>query len=80
MNEITDCDEVLQDIQLYIDGEVTPERAQRLAAHFEGCPPCLHRAEFQAKLKDVVRSKCRLEAPDHLVLKIRRIIRSRSAP
>jgi mycothiol system anti-sigma-R factor len=76
MTDYNECDVILQEIQLYIDGEVTEERASTLRDHFDSCTPCMHRAEFQAKLKEIVRSKCSLEAPDHLVVRIRRIIRS----
>jgi len=76
MTETSECDMILQEIQLYIDGEVTLERRTKLEEHLTTCTPCMHRAEFQARLKDIVRSKCSLEAPDHLVLRIRRIIRS----
>ena len=76
MTETSECDMILQEIQLYIDGEVTAERRTKLEDHLTSCTPCMHRAEFQARLKDIVRSKCSLEAPDHLVLRIRRVIRS----
>jgi mycothiol system anti-sigma-R factor len=76
MTDYNDCDVILQEIQLYIDGEVTEERRAKLQAHFSSCTPCMHRAEFQSRLKDIVRSKCRLEAPDHLVVRIRRILRT----
>ena len=75
MNELSDCDAVLEEIQLYIDGEMSSERASLLEDHLRSCDPCMQRAEFQAKLRDVVRSKCRLQAPDHLVVRIRQIIR-----
>jgi anti-sigma factor (TIGR02949 family) len=80
MTELNDCDEVLAEIQFYVDGEVTEERRTALESHLHGCPPCLHRAEFQAKLKTILRSKCRTEVPDHLWVRIRRIIRSHPDP
>jgi mycothiol system anti-sigma-R factor len=76
MTETSECDMILAEVQLYIDGEVTAERRATLEAHLTSCTPCMHRAEFQARLKEIVRSKCSLDAPDHLVLRIRRIIRS----
>jgi mycothiol system anti-sigma-R factor len=76
MTETNECDMILAEIQLYIDGEVTATRRTKLEAHLSTCTPCMHRAEFQTRLKEIVRSKCSLEAPDHLVLRIRRIIRS----
>lgn len=76
MTEIT-CDEVLEDLELYIDGELDPLRAERLAEHLSGCSPCLRRAEFKSRLRELVRHKCREEAPRHVVLRMRTVIRSR---
>ena len=75
MSEIT-CDEVLEDLELYIDGELDPERASRLAAHLAGCSPCLRRAEFKTRLREIVGRKCRQETPQHLVVRIRTVFRS----
>ena len=75
LSEIT-CEEVLKEVELLLDGELEPDRAANLRRHLNGCSPCLHRAEFQQKLRDIIRSKVRCEAPDHLVLKVRHVIRS----
>ncbi len=81
MNEdCVDCDEVLEEIQLFVDGEVTSERAATLSEHLRSCHPCMQRAEFQARLKDILRDKCRTQVPEHLVVRIRRIIRPGVGP
>jgi mycothiol system anti-sigma-R factor len=69
-----DCEEVLGEIELYIDGELDPERSHELASHLIGCGTCLEHAEFQRKLKDIVRSKCRTATPEHLITRIRSVI------
>jgi anti-sigma factor (TIGR02949 family) len=71
------CDEVLSEIEHYLHGELGPDEASRLADHLVDCPPCFERAEFQRKLKEIVRSKCRMETatPEHLVLKVQQRIR-----
>ena len=46
-----------------------------LGEHLADCPPCFERAEFQRKLKDIVRVKCHSQTPEHLVAKIRQAIR-----
>jgi anti-sigma factor (TIGR02949 family) len=71
-----DCDDVLHEIEHYLHGELDAERSQHLAEHLAGCSPCFDRAEFQRKLKDIVRTKCRSNAPEHLVVKVRMAIRS----
>lgn len=76
----TDCDDVLRDIEHYLHGELEPERHASLEAHLHGCSPCFHRAEFQRKLKEIVRSKCRSEAPATLVERVRMVLREGRGP
>ena len=79
MSEIS-CEEVLREVELYIDGELEQARASHLADHLRGCTPCMRHAEFRARLKDIVRRKCRSEAPEHLVIRVRAIIREDRGP
>jgi anti-sigma factor (TIGR02949 family) len=73
LSEIS-CEEVLREIEHYLHGELDPISSAQLAAHLETCTPCLDRAEFQRKLKEIVRAKCRMEAPDHVIVRIRQAI------
>ena len=57
MSEIS-CEEVLDQVEHYLHGELDPELSARLAEHLAECSPCWDRAEFQRKLKDIVRAKC----------------------
>ena len=77
MSEIS-CEEVLHEIEHYIDGELDPSRSAHLAEHIGGCGSCLERADFQRRLKEIVRTKCRhgQAAPEHLLGKVRRAIES----
>jgi mycothiol system anti-sigma-R factor len=77
LSEIS-CEEVLHEIEHYIDGELDPSRSVHLAQHIEGCGSCLERADFQRRLKEIVRSKCRYDQvpPEHLLGKVRRAIES----
>ena len=74
MSEIS-CDEVLDEIEHYLHGELDPARATTLVDHLEDCPPCLERAEFQRKLKEIVRAKCWCDTPQSLVLRVQETIR-----
>lgn len=70
------CDDVLSEIEHYIHGELDRDRSARLAKHLVECSPCFDRAEFQRKLKEIVRTKCRSQvAPEDLVVKVRQAIR-----
>ena len=80
MSEIS-CDEVLHEIEHYLHGELGQQQSSRLATHLEGCGPCFERAEFQRKLKEILRRKCRPASgsescPDHVTLRVRTTIRT----
>lgn len=72
-----ECEEVLAELEHYLHGELDTERSLHLAQHLAACSPCFDRAEFQRKLRDIVRSKCRSSrAPEELVVRVRMAIRS----
>ncbi len=73
MSEIS-CEEVLAEIEHFLHGELDPGEAARLADHLGTCPPCFERAEFQRELKAIVKQKCRSQAPQHLLWKVRQAI------
>lgn len=73
MSEIS-CEEVLAEIEHFLHGELDPDQATLLANHLSTCTPCFDRAEFQRKLKEIVRSKCRSQAPESLVVRVRQAI------
>jgi anti-sigma factor (TIGR02949 family) len=70
-----ECDEVLREVEHYIHGELDRERAAQLADHLSACGPCLDRAEFQRRLRDIVREKCRSIPPERLVVRVQQAIR-----
>jgi anti-sigma factor (TIGR02949 family) len=74
LSEIS-CDEVLHQVEHYLHGELAPDKAAGLAEHLAECAHCLDRAEFQRKLKEIVRSKCHSDTPVHLVERIRFALR-----
>ena len=79
MSEIR-CDDVLNEIEHYLHGELDRERSSQLAKHIVECSPCFDRAEFQRRLKEIVRMKCRSAPPEHLMLKIQQAIRVEHRP
>jgi mycothiol system anti-sigma-R factor len=64
----------LAEVEHYLHGELDPGRTRVLADHLSTCSPCWDKAEFARKLKDIVRAKCRSEAPQHVILRVRRAI------
>jgi mycothiol system anti-sigma-R factor len=53
-----DCSQILAELESFVDREVVPERAEKIKEHLEACGPCLDRAEFRERLRQLVSSKC----------------------
>jgi mycothiol system anti-sigma-R factor len=68
-----DCERALQEIELFLDGELDPAEHELLRAHLGDCPPCGDRAEFQRRLKGLLARPCSHEAPPSLRVRIQRI-------
>lgn len=77
MSDVT-CDEVLRELQVYLDGELPADQARDIERHLSDCSPCLDRQSFQSRLRTLVRERCgRVEAlPEGLADRIRRAISS----
>ncbi len=61
-----DCDKAIYRVYLYLDGELTVWRRWTIKRHLDKCPPCAQGFDFEVELRQVVSTKCRDEAPDHL--------------
>lgn len=57
-NAKTDCRQVLENLYLYIDGEVAGDICVSIEAHLSLCPPCHDHVDFERDLKEMVRRKC----------------------
>lgn len=55
------CDEYLDQLYNYLDGELSSDECTQLKAHLEDCPPCLQEYERDAILKALVRRSCACE-------------------
>jgi mycothiol system anti-sigma-R factor len=70
-----DCNQVLIEIESYIDREVEVARYEEIEVHLGACAPCLEHAEFKTKLKAIISAKCCSEAvPPQLMERIRQIL------
>ncbi|WP_370327820.1 mycothiol system anti-sigma-R factor [Euzebya sp.] len=65
------CDALLERLETYLDGECPVDVEAVVAQHLEDCPPCLDRADFERKIRDLIAAKCRDAAPPGLVDAIR---------
>ena len=49
------CRQVRRTLQAFLDGEVTPDRAERVAAHLESCTRCNVEAEIFQRVISALR-------------------------
>jgi mycothiol system anti-sigma-R factor len=69
------CDQAVEKIYYFLDGEITRYRRMRINWHLRSCPPCEGAFQFESKLRSVVREKSAEEIPDELIERLRRILR-----
>ena len=69
---MADCDETLQALEAYLDGELATDGREQVHEHLDGCLDCLHAFDFHAELKVVIATKCGNEPlPPALVAKLK---------
>lgn len=72
-----DCEQVLQEIDLYLDDELDESECRQIEAHLSDCADCLSRTEFRRKLQSLIARKCGREAvPSSLYERIRQVLDS----
>jgi mycothiol system anti-sigma-R factor len=67
----TTCDQVLNEIELYLDGELDSRQATVLVEHSSECRSCFERTKFQRRINRIVGTRCRSETPAHLWRRVR---------
>jgi mycothiol system anti-sigma-R factor len=75
----TDCGEVLAEVFLYLDGEMSSERRDRIRHHLDECSPCLRKFGIEREVRALVARSCGNEvAPETLrervVLRLREVV------
>lgn len=75
-----DCNDALQTLYHYLDGELTPERRSAIQRHLDQCSPCLNAFDFEAELKVVIARSCRDQVPESLRLRVAELIEQASKP
>ncbi len=67
-----DCQQVLREIELYLDGELEGSMHLEIHQHLEACTPCMDHSEFKRRLKELLRAKCGCgEVPPEVLDRIR---------
>ena len=73
----TDCQHVLRQIELYLDGELVGFDRVEIERHLGGCDPCTGHADFQRKLKEMLRAKCGCnDVPPELLQRVRSMLQT----
>ncbi|HVE30452.1 MAG TPA: mycothiol system anti-sigma-R factor [Mycobacteriales bacterium] len=68
----TDCGEVLAEVFLYLDGEMTTDRRDRIRIHLDECSPCLRKYGIEQEVRALVARCCGGDrAPEALRDKVR---------
>jgi mycothiol system anti-sigma-R factor len=67
-----ECRQVLEQVELYLDGELGPDLRARIDEHLGKCSPCMDHSDFQRHLKELLRAKCGCDqVPGDLLERIR---------
>ncbi|MGI8698996.1 MAG: mycothiol system anti-sigma-R factor [Mycobacteriales bacterium] len=61
-----DCADVLAEVYLYLDGELTDDDRWRIRTHLDECGPCLRRYGLEQEVKMLVARCCSDPAPEGL--------------
>lgn len=68
------CDEAIDKLYWFLDGELTDERRRLIQQHLDECSPCLGAFDFEAELKAVVATRCREQVPEGLRQRVTAIL------
>jgi mycothiol system anti-sigma-R factor len=67
-----DCDDVLNDLYLYLDDESDDQLRNRIRQHLEGCAPCLKQYGLEQDVRSLIARCCGGDrAPESLHERIR---------
>ncbi len=70
MPRFVDCDETIERLYSYLDGELTEERRVEIRQHLDLCGPCVGAYGFEAELRKVIANRCKDHVPDSLMQRV----------
>jgi len=65
-----ECDESIERLYAYLDGELTEERRVEITRHLDLCGPCVRAYGFESELRKVIASRCKDRVPESLVSRV----------
>jgi mycothiol system anti-sigma-R factor len=66
-----DCNETLNRLYTYLDGELTEDRREEIKHHLDECRDCVGAFDFEAELRMIVAQRCQDHVPDSLRKRVR---------
>jgi len=64
MRRSPSCDEIMEVLQAYLDGEVDVETAREVAGHLEDCTACSHESDVYQRIKSSLTTRRREIDPE----------------
>ena len=64
------CDETIERLYSYLDGELTEQRRLEITRHLDLCGPCVVAYGFEAELRRGIANRCKDHVPDALVKRV----------
>jgi mycothiol system anti-sigma-R factor len=61
------CDETIERLYFYLDGELTEERREEIRLHLDLCGPCVDVFGFETELRKVIANRCKDRVPQSLI-------------
>lgn len=68
------CEEVIEQLFVFLDGELDADRLAAIERHLESCRDCCSRAEFERKLRAKVAEAATAQAPERLRTRVQRML------
>jgi mycothiol system anti-sigma-R factor len=67
----TPCSQVLDQVYVYLDGEIDPDDCEKIRQHLDECGPCLQQYGLDKAVKALVARSCGCDvAPEELRVKV----------
>ncbi len=73
------CDETIEKLYFYLDGELTEQRRVEIARHLDLCGPCVGAYGFESELRRLIASRCQDHVPEALRARVAEALREESA-
>jgi mycothiol system anti-sigma-R factor len=64
------CDDILNELYRFLDGEIDAGERSVIESHLRDCAPCLEAFDFETELRRVIASRCAERMPDDLKARI----------